>query len=130
MEYFYFYLFVWTAVSLSNLTIGHGCLKAGNYLRPDGRVIRGIGWAFVLHGSFGLMTVIAALFRWYDGNNPMYQGIGYVAYIRTLIATLFWPGIAIAVQYVAHRLTKVDRQLVQRVHRVMFKLGEASKGNA
>lgn len=135
LDDFHFFIAVWTVVSMSNLAIGYGCLKGGHFLRPHGKILRAIGWAFVVHGSFGMITVIAALFRHYaQGVNPIFSGIGYVAYIRIVIATMFWPGIAIALNYTVWKVTHLppaDRTTLIALHAAAFRLEqELHKTNA
>lgn len=116
MSDFWFYIIVWSIVSLSNLAIGYGSLKVGTFLKPHGRIIRGIGWAFVLHGTFGIATIIAAF---------AYTDIGPVAPIRTSIATLFWPGIAIAFNYAIYciiNLPPAHRSTLLSLHAAAFRL--------
>ena len=124
------YIGVWSLVSASMLVIGRGCLKIGNFLRPYGKWFRGFGRAFQMFGLFGAATVVAGLFRYSQGIDPTYQGVGLVAWVRTICATLFWVAIAIATEIGSYRFTRdaAQRSTIIEFHRQAFKLRKVVEG--
>ncbi len=116
MSEFTFYVIGWLVISASNTVIGLGLIVGGSLLLPHGSVVRKMGWAFLLHGLFGLGTVLFAL---------VHQEAEWIRLLRTFIGVLFWPGIASAVIFVVYRVFKLspaDRKAVVLTHESVFGL--------
>lgn len=107
----YFYILIWSAVSLSHLATGIGGSAIILYFNPLTSwltiwksnstfrllflmLVLVVPLLYIVHGTFGFITVILAIQNLSEGQNPFYQSIGALAEICTMTGTFFQVAVA------------------------------------
>lgn len=121
-------LSVWAVTAVSFLLTGAGMMTIARTFRPNAWPGYVLGLGYLTFGVVRKATIVYAVYRYMQGHNPAYEGIGYVAYFLIGASTLFNVFQTGIVVYSAHRartLTPAETETVLAAIKIFATLRRA-----
>lgn len=120
-----FQLSVWYIIAVAQLATAYAFWKWAQFLQPNGKIIHGLFVGYLVFGLWSLSTTIFGTVRHFYGFNDLYEGIGWLARLRSITGVAFTVFIASGLNLAArqaYHLTPFEKETVKAAYRAFTTL--------